>query len=286
MKLVNRKTMTIRYSGRSSDYITPSFGFGCLYKCSYCYMRRHVPYGLTIAKNTSEIIEHIDKHLIGLQWPKDPNQTHRKYYTYDFSCNEDYIKHIKFHDWVELFDYFKYSKRAMGTAATKCVSKRLLSYNANRKIRIRFSLMPQDISYKLEPGTSKIIDRIKAINDFYEAGYDVHVNYSPVVMYEDHVDAYNNLFKLVNIIVDDEIKKNVKAESIFLTHNKKLHNYNISNNIGHEDLLWKPEIQESKTSQYGGKNIRYKHTYKREYINKFLFNHKSIIPWQKIRYIF
>ena len=54
MKFITRKTMTIRESGRSSDYITPSFGFGCLYKCEYCYMRRHLPNGLTISKNTKD----------------------------------------------------------------------------------------------------------------------------------------------------------------------------------------------------------------------------------------
>jgi hypothetical protein len=30
LEKVTRKTFTIRESGRSSDYITPSFGFGCL----------------------------------------------------------------------------------------------------------------------------------------------------------------------------------------------------------------------------------------------------------------
>lgn len=35
-KEVVRKTFKIRESGRSSDYISPSFGFGCLLECSYC----------------------------------------------------------------------------------------------------------------------------------------------------------------------------------------------------------------------------------------------------------
>ena len=36
MELVNRKSMTIRPSGRSTDFISPSFGYGCLFNCSYC----------------------------------------------------------------------------------------------------------------------------------------------------------------------------------------------------------------------------------------------------------
>ena len=84
MRYLNRKTFIIRESNRSSDFITPSFGHGCEYKCNYCYMRRNVPTGLTIAKNTNQIIDSIARHLWLLDWPKKPNQTHDKYYTYDF----------------------------------------------------------------------------------------------------------------------------------------------------------------------------------------------------------
>jgi spore photoproduct lyase len=286
MKYVERKSMKIRESGRSSDYITPSFGFGCLYKCSYCYMRRHVPNDLTIASNPDDILIAIERHSDDLPYPKIPNQTHEEYYTYDFSCNEDFVLHAKYHDWRLIFNYFKYHEKAMGTAATKYVNKELLMYEADRKIRIRFSLMPQIISSVLEPNTSKIIDRIKAVNDFYEAGYDVHLNYSPIVVYNNYQEDYNKLFKLVDDIVDDSIKPKVKAECIFMTHNHKMHDYNLQNNVIGERLLWRPSIQENKISQYGGKNIRYKYQQKRKYINNFVAHHNNIIPWQTIRYIF
>ena len=286
MKYVNRKAMIIRNSGRSSDYITPSFGFGCLYKCNYCYMRRHLPNGLTIATNTEDIINAIDKHLNEKIWPKIPNQTHNKYYTYDFSCNEDYILHAKYHDWHLLFDYFKNNDKIMGTAATKYVNRGLLNYNANRKVRIRFSIMPQVLSDVLEPKTSKIISRIQAVNEFYEAGYDVHLNYSPIVMYSNQEKDYKELFNLVDKYVDDKIKDKVKAECIFLTHNDKMHQFNVNNNTAGEHVLWQPKIQEYKVSQYSNVNIRYKYKLKRNYIDSFLYNHNKALPWQRIRYIF
>lgn len=286
MDYVNRKAMIIRDSGRSSDFITPSFGYGCLYKCNYCYMRRNNKKRLTIASNTNEILDTIARHLWLLKWPKIPNQTHKTYYTYDFSCNEDYVLHARYHEWEKLFDYFKHEPKAMGTAATKYVNKKLLDYNANRKVRIRFSIMPQVLADKLEPNTSKIVDRIKAVNDFYEAGYDVHLNYSPIIMYDDFVKDYTNLFQLVDSIVDSSIKDKVKAECIFLTHNKDMHKHNIDNNTKGEDLLWNPELQEDKTSQYGGKNIRYNRFYKEKYIKTFRHMLNENISWQKIRYIF
>lgn len=283
IKKVNRKAMIIRPSGRSSDYITPSFGFGCLYKCNYCYMRRHLPNGLTIAENTGQILDELDRHMWLLEWPKEPNQTHEKYYTYDFSCNEDYVLHAKFHNWERLFDYFKNNDKALGTAATKYVNSKLLSFNPNKKVRIRFSIMPQNISDIMEPGTSKIKDRIKAVNDFTDAGYDVHLNFSPIIVYKNWLEDYRKLFALVDEIVDSSIKPNVKAECIFLTHNINMH-YRNQKEV--EDILWRPELQETKVSQYGSKNIRYKRELKRKYISQFIKSHQDILDWQVIRYIF
>ena len=283
IKEINRKSMIIRPSGRSTDFISPSFGHGCLYNCSYCYMKRHKPKGLDIAKNTMDILTEINNHCVFSDVEK-PNQTHNDFITYDISCNEDFALHAKYHEWEKIFDFFKKHPVAMGSFATKYVNVDLIDYNPEGKIRIRFSLMPQNISDKLEPNTSKIIDRIKAIDAFIYAGYDVHINFSPVVIYDNWLKDYEDLFKIVNDYVD--YKDTVKCEVIFLTHNENKHNYNLINNITGENLLWTPEIQESKISQYGGDNIRYKHNLKYDYIKEWTILHDNIIPWNIIRYIF
>lgn len=280
---VNRKSMMIRPSGRSTDFISPSFGHGCLYNCSYCYMKRHKPEGLDIANNTMDILTEINSHCAFADVEK-PNQTHPEYITYDISCNEDFALHAKHHEWEKIFDFFKNHDRAMGSFATKYVNPALLDYNPQGKIRIRFSLMPQSYADQLEPNTSKIINRIKAINDFIEAGYDVHINFSPVIVTKGWLDQYENLFH----IVDDYVsyKDKVKAEVIFLTHNEGKHNYNLLNKLPGEELLWNPAIQEDKVSQYGGKNIRYKHDLKAQYIKEWTELHDKIIKWNQIRYCF
>ena len=283
IKEINRKSMIIRPSGRSTDFISPSFGHGCLYNCSYCYMKRHKPKGLDIAKNTMDILTEINNHCVFSDVEK-PNQTHNDFITYDISCNEDFALHAKYHEWEKIFDFFKKHPVAMGSFATKYVNVDLIDYNPEGKIRIRFSLMPQNISDKLEPNTSKIIDRIKAIDAFIDAGYDVHINFSPVIVYDNWIEDYEYLFQMVNDYVD--YKDTVKCEVIFLTHNENKHNYNLINNITGENLLWTPEIQESKISQYGGDNIRYKHNLKYDYIKEWTILHDNIIPWNIIRYIF
>lgn len=286
VKKITRKSFIIRESGRSSDYITPSFGHGCLLNCSYCYMKRNVPEGLTVAKNTMSILTEINNHAYFDSNTPKPNQTDPVFITYDISCNEDFALHHKYHDWVSIFDFFKNHTIAKATFATKIIPKAFLDYNPNKKVRIRFSLMPQKIADIVEPKTAKIYDRISSINTFIEAGYDVHVNFSPVIITETWLEDYQQLFDLLHHLVKFEYKSEVKAEVIFLTHNAKKHEYNLNNDIQGEDLLWTPYIQESKTSIYGGDNIRYQRVLKANYIKQFKALHNAVIPWQEIRYIF
>ena len=58
------------------------------------------------------------------------------------------------------------------------------------------------------------------------------------------------------------------------------------NGLTGEELIWKPGLQEPKTSQYGGQNLRYEIKLKSKYIDDFKTLHKEIIPWNTIRYIF
>lgn len=249
-------------------------------------MRRYKPEGLEFATDAWQILDAIDTHALKLGPKQKPDQTHDKYWTYDFSCNEDFILHAKHHPWQQVFNFFKKHPHAFGTAATKYVNKTLLDFEPDRKIRIRFSLMPQEYSTVLEPNTSLIIDRIKAINDFYKAGYDVHVNYSPVIAVPGAKKLYAELFQQVDKHVEDDIKPNVKAEIIFLTHSEKMHEYNSEVAKEAENLLWQPELQEPKTSSYGGKNLRYKWQAKQRMLINFKAMLGYILPWQEIRYAF
>ena len=283
IKKITRKSMLIRPSGRSTDFISPSFGYGCLYNCSYCYMKRHKDSGLDVATNTGDILTAVNNHAFFTPVDK-PNQTHPDFTTYDISCNEDFALHAKHHEWEKIFEFFRDHPIAMGSFATKYVNDKLLSFNPEGKIRIRFSLMPQHKSDLHEPKTSKILDRLKAIDRFIDAGYDVHVNYSPIIVYDGWLEDYKNLFNLVNTHVKN--RDIVLSECIFLTHNFKKHTVNISRHPETEVDLWVLKRQEVKTSQYGGENIRYKLGMKAEYIQQFKQLHQSIIPWNRIRYIF
>ena len=275
--------MKIRPSGRSSDFISPSFGYGCLLNCSYCYMKRHRPEGLDVATNTNDILTAINNHAFFATVDK-PNQTDSEYVTYDIACNEDFALHAKYHEWEKIFTFFREHPVAKATLATKIVPDKFLTFDSKSKVRIRFSLMPQKISSILEPKTASIEDRLRAVDRFIAAGYDVHLNFSPVVYYNGWEDDYVELFHLVDELVDN--KEIVKAEVIFLTHNKNKHIYNMNHGLPGEDILWTPDVQEAKTSEYGGMNIRYKSDLKSDMIAVFKDLHEYVIPWNQIRYIF
>jgi spore photoproduct lyase len=276
---IHKKTKVVNFSVKTNENY---FANGIL--THNCYMKRNKYEGLSIAKNTGDILTAVNNHSYFTNVDK-PNQTHGKYTTYEISCLEDFSLHLKYHQWEKIFEFFKQHPIAMGSFATKYVNVNLLDYNPEGKIRIRFSLMPQTMSDKLEPNTSKIIDRIKAIDAFIDAGYDVHINFSPVIVAGNWLEEYKDLFTMVNEYVD--YKDVVKAEVIFLTHNEGRHKYNLDNDIqGEEEYLWVPTIQEDKISQYGGKNIRYRRNLKSGFIDSFTKLHDSIIPWNTIRYIF
>jgi len=276
--------MEIRHSGRSTDYISPSFGFGCLFNCSYCYMKRHGKEGVGIATNTDTILHEIDRHANFFADVEKPNQTHPEFITYDISCNEDFALHAKYHEWEKIFAFFRDHPIASASLATKHVPLRFLDFDPQGKVRIRFSLMPQRISTITEPKTSSISSRIEAINTFIEAGYDVHVNFSPVILYDKWEEDYRELFQEL----DDKLlyHDRVQAEVIFLTHNEKKHHDNLAAGLDGEHLLWVPQIQEEKRSQFGGVNIRYRRDIKRAGVERFKQLMAEEIPWCNIRYIF
>jgi DNA repair photolyase len=144
------------------------------------------------------------------------------------------------------------------------------------------------MSKMVDVRTDPMEKRIAAINDFWEAGYEVHLNFSPVIVYggKQWREDYRQLFEQLNKIVRPEVKAQMACEVIMLTHHTGQHEANLQINPRAEEVLWKPEWQETKRSQTGGINIRYQHQLKAQMIAIFKQIHHETIPWCQIRYIF
>ena len=278
-----RNNLKILPDGSSSDYISPSFGLGCLYNCTYMSAKRNKPTGLSLANITNQILTEINNHVI-FEKSKiiKPNSAHDKYIVYDIGHYEDFAFHLEHHEWKRIFNFFKNHNDIMASFSTRYVNEKLLDYKPDQKIRITFNLMPESKRIIHEPETSTILERIQSLEKFIKADYDVRINYSPIIIYDGWLDDYEELFALINDHVISE--KSLHAGCEFLTHNNRRHHHNLLNNFDAETELWVPELQEEDYEEYDKNNIVYRTEYKRQWMEDFVKCHKNSIPWNKIKY--
>jgi spore photoproduct lyase len=283
MQIIEQSTKTLktRDNGRSSDAISPNFIYGCLGGCmkSYCYVGRYNHDKVYVNTNVFNILSSVNNWVHYQEWPKKPNQCDDKYYVIDIGCSTDVPLMSKHYNWQKVFDYFNIYDMAKSTFATKYPTKFLPNnYDLTPgKHRIRVSLMPQIYSDILEPGTDKIVDRIAEIPKLQQV-MEVHINFSPIIYTDGWLGEYRKLFQQLK-----DAGVDVKCECIFLTHNIQQHQRN-SEIV--QDLIWRPDIQESKDSQYAPDNIRYKHTLKKEMVKDFVSLYSEFFNPSNIRYIF
>ena len=259
MEIIYQKTKTLvtRDNGRSSDAISPNFIYGCLGGCmsSYCYVGRYNHDKVYINQNVVDIFDSISGWVDKKPWPKITN-------------------------WQHVLDYFSFAKaRAKSTFATKYPTMFVdKDYDLVRaKHRIRVSLMPQIYSDVLEPHTDTIEERIASIPKLQEK-MEVHINFSPIIYTDGWLDEYRKLFEQLKAANID-----VKCECIFLTHNLHQHERN-SPEV--QSLLWRPDIQEAKDSQYAPDNIRYQWLLKKQMVSDFTGLYAEYFDPTNIRYIF
>lgn len=283
MEIIKQKTKTLvtRDNGRSSDAISPNFIYGCLGGCmnSYCYVGRYNHDKVYINENTDSILSSIYTWVDKQPWPKVPNQVDDTYYTIDIGSSTDVALMSKHQNWDYVFRHISLHPKLKSTFATKYPTR----FDPERyflkkgKHRIRVSLMPQKYSDILEPGTDKIVERIASIPRLQEY-MEVHINFSPIIYTDGWLEEYRKLFEQLKAAGVD-----VKCECIFLTHNVFQHERN-SQPV--RDLLWRPDIQEAKDSEYAPDNIRYKWQLKKKMINEFTNLYLQYFNPNNIRYIF
>jgi len=97
--------------------------------------------------------------------------------------------------------------------------------------------MPQSKAFVIDIRTSSIRDRIEAVNDFVEAGYEVHLNFALVVYYDEWLREYEELFQQIDDTLSPQAKAQLQSEVIFLTHNARSHEVNLGWHPQAEELL-------------------------------------------------
>ncbi|WP_223878255.1 spore photoproduct lyase family protein [Microbacterium radiodurans] len=284
-----KKSVATRLNGRSADFIAPSTANGCAMACAYCYVPRRKGYSnpVTVFANIEAISRHLARH-ISRQGPKtEPNQCDPEAWVYDIGENSDCSVDALISDNVrDLTDLFRMSPTAKASFATKYVNRNLLDWDPAGRTRIRFSLMPHETAKVTDIRTSPIAERIAAIDDFVAAGYEVHLNFSPVILTPTWIADWTALLREVNETIGERAKAQLACEIIMLTHNDRLHEVNLGWHPRGEDLLWTPAIQEPKVSQNGAVNVRYRHPYKADAVATLRELIARELPSCRVRYAF
>ncbi|WP_390625361.1 spore photoproduct lyase family protein [Paludisphaera soli] len=284
-----KKGLTFIENGRSADYIAPSTANGCAMSCAYCYVPRNKGYAnpITVFVNINAICGAIARHVKKLGPKPQPNQVEAGAWVYDVGCNSDCsVDALISENVATLVDLFKRLPDGKASFATKFVNRELLDLDPRGKTRIRFSLMPASKAKLLDVRTTPIADRIAAIDAFVEAGYEVQLNFSPVVIDDGWLADYAELFDQVDAGVGEKAKRQLACEVIFLTHNESLHEINLGWHPKAEVALWTPHNQERKISERGGVNLRYRRGFKGAAVAEFRDLLTEKLPYCRIRYAF
>lgn len=284
-----KKGLAMRPNGRSAHFIAPSTSNGCAMACAYCYVPRRKGYAnpISIFVNIDEACGAIARHAARQGALPSPDQIDPRHWVYDIGENGDLSVDASICDNVrDLIALFRHTPHAKGSFATKFVNPELLSYDPQGKTRIRFSLMPEKIAKVVDVRTSPIPERIAAVNEFVRAGYEVHLNFSPVIVYEGWEQDYRPLFEQIDGTLSPAAKEQLRAEIIFLTHNEQLHEVNLRWHPKAEAYLWRPDLQEVKRSEGGMLNLRYKVAWKQQWLTRFQSLLADKLPYCGVRYAF
>lgn len=285
-----KKGLTHQPNDQSADFIAASHTTGCVASCQYCYVARNTG-GTNVAKvytNIDDIATSIRRHQAKRGPKAEPNQQDDKFWVYDIGCNNDNSLDALYSDnpkkLIKAFSDMEYAK---ATFATKFVNEEAwLSVDPKGKTRIRYSLMPQEISRYVDIRTSLISDRIKSMNNLVEAGYEVHANFSPVIVYggDEWAKNWKKLWEEMNDVLTQKVKDQLKCEVIFLTHSQKLHELNLNWNPKGEEFLVGQVKQRKK---YNKPDVLvYDYPTKKKLVAEFSDALRTFIPYCDIRYIF
>lgn len=116
-------------------------------------------------------------------------------------------------------NFVKRAEKGMLTFPTKFdMVDPILNLDHQGKIIVRMSVNPQEIIREVEIGTSPLKNRVEAINKLKRAGYKVGILIAPVVLMDNWKEKYEELVKYLYENLDEDVKKDVFFEVIFMTY--------------------------------------------------------------------
>ena len=199
----------------ASDFMFNALGSGCLFGCVYCYtnlykLMWHRVAPLTLWANFDELLDHLVQH----------QKEQGKKVSYEFSCNNDSIAEGNFFSSTAKFiETIAQTENAWGICDTKATNvDYLLDLNHNNRITILMTVSPPYIIKNFEYFTGPLEDRIHALNKLKKAGYSIGVSFSPIILRDNWLEDYVELFRYIDDHLIEDAKEDLIGEAFFYAH--------------------------------------------------------------------
>lgn len=207
-----RKTHKFVENHKTSDFLVPYTSSGCTASCLYCYLvcnYNKCAY-LRLFVNREQMLEKIIKTA----------EKSDKNLNFEIGSNSDLILENSItNNLVWTIDNFKNTSKGTLTFPTKFdMVDDILNLDHRGKIIIRMSVNPEFIINRVELGTSRLEDRIEAINKLKDAGYKIGILIAPVIFVDNWQQLYLELIQRLYSELSEQVKKDVFFEVIFMTY--------------------------------------------------------------------
>ena len=206
-----RKTQKFVPNHKVSDFLVPYTSSGCIAMCMYCYLvcnYNKCSY-LRIFVNREEMLDKIIKVA---------NKSEKEL-TFEIGSNSDLIlENTITHNLEWTIENFNVDKGYLTFPTKFDMVDPLLNLKNKEKVIVRMSMNPEEIINRVEFGTSRLNERIKAINKLKEAGYKVGVLIAPIILVDNWKELYEELIKKLSEELSENVKKDAIFELIFMTY--------------------------------------------------------------------
>ena len=207
-----RKTHKFVENHKLSDFLVPYTSSGCTAMCMYCYLvcnYNKCAY-LRLFVNREMMLDKIIKVA----------ENSEKNLTFEIGSNSDLVlENTITGNLVWTIENFANTNKGMLTFPTKFdMIDDLLPIKHKGKVIIRMSVNPEEIINKVEFGTSRLKQRVEAINKLQEADYKIGILIAPVILVDNWKQLYSDLIKYLYENLTMKVKEKVFFEVIFMTY--------------------------------------------------------------------